>query len=152
MPGMKLRRSAGNPNIMHFEAGSAFTDGDVLTLDGTRRASRHSGGEQDVLGVALADSADSINSKIPVHIPKAGDIFEADIPTGIAASSLSLGQTLGIYSVSGYNSYLTMSYTSAAGRPVVVVGPPDSDRSRIEVSFNADNLTLLASTTSQALA
>lgn len=152
MPGMKLRRSAGNPNIMHFAAASAFTDGDVLVLDGTRRASRHSGGEADVLGVALADSADSINGLIPVHIPKPGDVFEADIPTGIAASALSLGQSFGIYSVSGYNSYITGSYTSTEARFLIVTGAPDSDRSRIEVSFAQDALTLLASTTSKALA
>ena len=64
MPGMKLRRSAGNPNIMHFEAGSAFTDGDVLTLDGTRRASRHSGGEQDVLGRQIHAVSPLINHQL----------------------------------------------------------------------------------------
>lgn len=152
MPGMKLRRSAGNPSILHFEAASAFTEGDVLQLEATRRASRHSGGEADVLGIALADSAESISGKIPVLIPKPGDTFDADMPSGLASSVLSLGQTYGIYSVSGYNSYITGSYTSTAGRVLVIVGPYDSVLSRVEVSFNADALTLLASTTSQAIA
>lgn len=149
MPGLKYL--SGPVLRREFEIGSAFTQGDLLTLETDRQCSRISGGANGVLGVALADSADSLPAtKAQVLIPLPGSVFLADVPAGIAASSVSLGQTLGVYSVSGYNSYITTSYTSEDGRPFTVAGPMNSAFSKIPVEIRASQ-AIFASVTSQVV-
>lgn len=132
--------------------GSAFSRGDLLTVDPQRRAIPWSTTSNAVLGVALGSSADSIPSgRVQVLIPQPGCRFRADVPTGIAQSSFSFGQTTGPYrGALGSLSYITTAYTTEAHRPFIVVGPIDSRESTVPVEIRV-NYAIAPSSTSQTI-
>jgi hypothetical protein len=71
-----------------------------------------------------------------VSIPTGPDCtLIANLPTGVANSAVSFGQSVGLYAVAGSTSYVTTSYTSDTGRPFFVAGDPNSARSTIELGF-----------------
>lgn len=122
---------------LDITAASTFTKGDALGVAAARTVSLYSGGDDNFLGIALHDSSASLPSgKVVVAIPAdASCTVIADVPTGVAQSSCSFGQTVGLYPVGGSTSYVTFSYTSDAGRPFTVVGPINSAASTIELVY-----------------
>jgi len=119
-----------------------------------RTVSEYSGGEAGYLGISMAASLDSHpTGKLVIAIPKDGCTAWADIPTGVAASSLSLGQKWGLYksATSGPISFVTTGYTSAASYCVSIVGPVNSADSTVEVAFIQDGAQFY-STASTAVA
>ena len=120
---------------------STFSRGDAVGVGAARGVSVYSGGDDNFLGIAMHDSSLSLPAgKVVVAIPDGpGCTLIAKTPTGFAQSSCSLGETLGLYRVAGITSYVTGSYTSDTGRPLIAVGPINSANSTIEcaVKYNA---------------
>ena len=127
---------------------ATFVQGSLVKLHAARRVSEYSGGESAFLGIAASHSSNSLPAgKIVVYIPASyGCTALADVPTGVAASSLSLGETVGFYKSGNTVSTITTSYTSTAGRIAVIVGAINSVTSQIEVEFLGNALTLNSTT------
>lgn len=139
--GLEAGRGRWLLRTLDITAASTFTKGDALGIAGARTVSLYSGGDDNFLGIARHASADSLPAgKVVVEIPAGPDCTViCNLPTGVAYSSVSFGQTLGLYPVGGSTSYITTSYTSDAGRPLIVVGAPNSANSTIEcaIKYNA---------------
>lgn len=139
--GLQAGRGRWTLRTLDITAASTFTLGDGLGVAGARTISLYSGGDDNFIGIARHNSADSLPAgKVVVEIPAdAGCTVVLNVPTGVAASALSFGQTVGIYPVAGSTSYLTTSYTSDAGRPFIIVAPINSANSTIEcaIKYNA---------------
>lgn len=125
---------------LDITSASTFLRGDALGVAPARTISVYSGGDDNFLGIATHDSANSLPpGKVVVSIPVGPDCtMICDVPTGVAASAASFGQTLGLYRVAGLTSYITASYTSDAGRPLIAAGPINSTDSTIEVGFKTN--------------
>lgn len=138
MAGLVPGRGEWVYRTLNITAASTFTNGDALGVAGARTVSLYSGGAANFLGIALGNSANSIPSgKIVVAIANGPECtLIADVPTGVAQSALSFGQSVGLYAVGGSTSYVTTSYTSDTGRPFFVAGEAiNSARSTIELGF-----------------
>lgn len=113
--------------------------------------SEYSGGEPHIAGIALHNSTDSLPAgKVLIAVPGNGSYARADLPTGVVASSLSPGVTVGFAKSGNTVSTLTFSYTSAAGRLAVISGPYNSANSTVEVQF-LSSYVYLNSALSQAI-
>jgi len=122
-------------------AASTFSEGDALGITTLGQVSLYSGGAGNFLGIATHRSADSLPAgKVVFEAPAgAGCTVMVNVPTGVAASALSFGETFGIYAVGGSTSFLTKSYTSTTGRPFTIVGAISlSPTSRIEAAIKYD--------------
>ena len=142
MPNLGLIAGRGRwlLRTLPITAASTFSTGDAVGVAGARTISIYSGGDDNFLGIARHKSVDSLPAgQVLVEIPAGPDCTViANVPTGVASSSLSFGHTLGLYSVSWSMSYITTSYTSDAGRPLMVVGVLDSANSTIECAFKTN--------------
>ncbi len=118
---------------------SAISQGSLVCISNAtgREISEYSGGQQGVLGILTHPSANSLpKGKCIVALPRAGCTAYCDVPTGLASSSLSQFDAMGIYKgAQGTTSYITTVYTSAASKIVEIYGPVDSTLSRVEVAF-----------------
>lgn len=139
MPNLGLIAGRGRWMLrtLPITAASTFSTGDALGVAGARTISIYSGGDDNFLGIARHKSSDSLPAgQVVVEVPAGPDCTViVNVPTGVAASALSFGETVGLYSVSGSMSYLTTSYTSDAGRPLMIVAPINSAASTIECAF-----------------
>lgn len=140
MAGFIEGRGEWEYRLLPLTAASTITQGDAVALSTARTVSLYSGGQAGLLGFIKHDSADSMPAgKCVVAIPKPGCTAFCDVPTGIAASSLSRGETYGIYASGGNTSFITTAAYSDASRSVVIVGEiATSPASRIEVTFLSD--------------
>ncbi len=119
-------------------ASSTFTAGDAVGLAPARTVSLYSGGAPNFLGIAGGNSANSLPAgKMVVLIPNGPECtLIAQVPTGVAQSSLSMGESVGLYAVGGLTSYVTTSYTSDTGRPFFVASQTvNSANSTVELGF-----------------
>lgn len=150
MAGITAGRGDWEYRLLTLTAASVITKGSAVGLAAARTVSEYSGGQAGLLGFILHNSGNSIPAgKGLIGIPKPGCTAFVDVPTGIAASSLSFGECYGLYQSGGITSFLTTGYTSAASRVVEVVGPIDTATSRIEVSFAVNSAQVYSfSTTS----
>lgn len=122
-------------------AASTFSEGDALGISTLGQVSLYSGGQGNFIGIAThASSASLPAGKVVMEVPAGpGCTVMVNVPTGLAASSFSFGETFGIYAVGGSTSFLTKSYTSTSGRPFTVVGSCVlSPTSRIEAAIKYD--------------
>ena len=146
--------SRGEVRIRQFDTLSTatFIKGCAVKLGTARTLSEYSGGEASLVGVALQSSASSLPAgKVLVALPSDNAYFTADVPTTMLSSALSKGETVGLYKVGNFMSYITASYTSEAGRVAIITGDLDSANSRIEIMFNQVN-TVYNSADSQVIA
>lgn len=123
---------------LDITAASTFTAGDALGVAGARTVSLYSGGAANFLGIAAGNSANSLPAgKMVVLIPNGPECtLIADVPTGVAQSALSFGESVGLYAVGGRTSYVTTSYTSDTGRPFFVASQAiNSANSTVELGF-----------------
>lgn len=115
---------------------ATFVKGSLVKLHASRVVSEYSGGEANLLGIALHDSVNSLPvGKVTVAIPAPLCTAVCDVPTGLAASALSLGQSYGIYKSGNTVSTITDQFTSSASKIVTIISPVNSALSTIEVSF-----------------
>lgn len=123
-------------DLMDVTAASNISQGTAVGLAGARTVSEYSGGQAGLLGFLKHASIDSLPAgKVIVAIPTPGCTAFCDVPTGIGASTISVGETFGITKSGGVTSFITTAAYSAASRVVTVVGPIRTADSRIEVSF-----------------
>lgn len=116
---------------------ATFFKGDALRLNGVRELAVYNSVSSQVHGIAMHDSSASLPAgKCVVAIPAPNCTAYIDVPTGLTASQLSLGQSLGLYKSGATNtSYLTTLMGSAYSTVGVIAGPIDSTLSRIEIAF-----------------
>ena len=141
--GAKLGR--GNWTYREFNTTSTATyfPGAIVAFSGALGTmSELSGGAPGALGIAMSYSTASLPSpKVLVAIPNGPD-NTVILDTGtIATSLLTVGFSAGIYKLGNVNSVITMSYTSAAGKPFVIASPINSANSTIECSIKYDAWT-----------
>lgn len=131
---------------------ATFVKGSLVKFAATTfLLSEYSGGEGHIAGIALHNSADSLPAgKVLIAVPGNGAYARADLPTGVVASSLSPGVSVGFYKSGNTVSTVTFSYTSAAGRLAVISGGYNSTNSTVEVQF-LNSYTVLNSALSQAI-
>jgi hypothetical protein len=137
---MGLVPARGRWSYERFATASAatFRQGSLVQLNTDRDLSEYSGGENSFLGIAMQNSVNSLPAGyVVVALPTDGACTAfADLPTGVAASSLSLGQAYGLTKSGNTVSQLTTSFTSTGGKIVVIRGAPVlSPISQIEVGF-----------------
>lgn len=126
---------------------ATFLAGCAVKISAGNTLSEYSGGEASLLGIAAISSASSLPAgKVQVFVPGNDHFCTADVPTGVAASSLSRGLTVGLYKVGNFMSFITTSYTSTLGRCAVITGELESTLSRIEIQFLSNNLVINSAT------
>lgn len=130
--------------------------GSLVKLDGARNVAEYTSVDSHYLGVIEHDSVNSVpQGYATVMIPGPSARAMIDVPTGIAASALSLGQAYGITRFGTDPqpcSFLTTLATSVWSRVVAITGTIDnsSGNSRIEVAF-IQNEALFGSTSSVSI-
>ena len=114
-----------------------FQKGDLVGLDKTRVASLYTSSNfSSYLGVATHDSLNSLPANfVTLAIPRPGCTAYVDLLTTEAASGMSFGQAGSIVSANGRTSTFSLLATSVWSRVVEIVGPVDSNLSRVEVAF-----------------
>lgn len=109
---MSFEYASGDYFTEELKPASRFTRGDLLTLDSTSSLSRYNElgvSGNDIFGVALADSGDSINNKVPVLIPGANCLFIASAHSA-TGSGMTAGQEFDLsYGVPNGGQYVTTS-------------------------------------------
>lgn len=130
------RAGGGAPAVIESQvSGSKFSRGDLVVFVGSKVSKiNYLVTTADVGGIALADSVDSINQKIPVLLPGADDVFLCDAAAG---NTLARGTEVDILQNAAGRHYVGASTNTA--RVVVVKGPDEvlgqSDKSRVLVKF-----------------
>ena len=137
MAGIVPARGNWEYRTLTLSSTATFFKGDAVAFNGTRDVTRYLSTHSSLLGIALHDSSASLPAgKVLVAIPAPNCTAYVDVDTGLAASQLSLGQSLGIYKSGATNtSFLTTLMGSNFSRLAVIAGPIDSTLSRIEVAF-----------------
>lgn len=138
MAGLVPGRGRWIQRTLNITAASTFTAGDALGVAGARTVSLYSGGAANFLGIAGGNSANSLPAgQMVVIIPNGPECtLIANVPTGVAQSALSFGESVGLYAVGGSTSYVTTSYTSDTGRPFFVASQAvNSTNSTVELGF-----------------
>ena len=124
-------------NITTLSQG-AFSAGDLVVLDHGRNLSVWTSTQSSYLGIAMGSSVNSLPSgSVVVAIPRPGCTAYVDSLTTDAASLFSLGQSGSIITRYGRTSCLSMlpAGGSVFSFQATIVGPMDSNQSRIEVAF-----------------
>lgn len=130
------RAGGGQPAVIESAvSGSKFSNGDIVVFVGSKISKiNYLVTTSDVGGIALADSSDAINSKIPVLLPGADDVFLCDAAAG---NTLVRGTEVDILLTAAGRHYVGASTNTV--RVVVVKGPDEvlgqSDYSRVLVKF-----------------
>jgi hypothetical protein len=130
------RAGGGQPAVIESQvSGSKFSRGDIVLFVGSKVSKINFLVETgDTGGIALADSTDAINSKIPVLLPGADDFFLCSAETG---NTLVRGTEVDILLSAAGRHYIGASTNTV--RVVVVKGPDEvlgqSDHSRVLVKF-----------------
>ena len=132
--------SEGRWEIRQYDTASAatFLKGSLVAFDGARNLVEYTSRMSSYLGVALQDSANSLPAgKVQVAIPIPGCIATTDVAPGLAASSISIGEAMGIGKRGNYMSYVTDDTASIWSAVVTIAGSHDSTsgNSRIKVAF-----------------
>ncbi len=132
----EIRRSA----ITTLSQGQ-FQKGDLVGMDHARLASlMTSSNFTSYFGVAVSDSQNSLPPGFAlIGIPRPGCTAYVDVLAGEAGSGLSFGQAGSIVSAGGRTSTFSLLAASQASQWVELVGPLQSDVSRIEVAFIQKN-------------
>lgn len=135
-----------------------FLKGCIVSLGPDRTLREYSSTHSSAFGIALNDSVNSLPAGIvEVAIPTPGCTAIADLPTGIAASNLSVGQVGTFFKSGNYNSFFTTTGAFSAFSSLARVAGyspllDQSRSSRVEVSFVLDNWTEWGSTSTSTFA
>lgn len=116
-----------------------FPKGALLALDPTRTVREYISTDSQWFGIAMSHSTASIGGKVVVAIPAPQCTALSDLTTGIAQSSLSLGQVVNCYKEGNYMSYAsTVIGQSSRFSGVFTIANETifSATSQVEVAFN----------------
>lgn len=127
---------------------ASFLKGSLVKLDGARNCAEYTSVDSQYLGVSTHASVNSLPQGFAIiAVPSHADARAMiDVPSGLAASALSLGQAYGITRFGTDPqpcSTLTTLATSVWSRVVSITGVLDnsSGNSRIEVAFIRNEAT-----------
>lgn len=148
MPGLGLVPARGNWETRWFETASAatFAKGSLVGLDDAYRLGEYASTDSSVVGIALSASTASQSIRglnmVAVAIPTPNCTAYSDLTTGVLQSDLSIGKKVLIYKQGNFMSYASALIGHASRHSAVaqIVGPIDADLSRVEVSFNMENV------------
>jgi hypothetical protein len=132
--------AGGDYTTEKAKAASAFSKGDLLMLDSSSSLSRIPSVAtgtygNDIVGVALSSSLQSIDGFIPYLVPQRDTEFWASFASNIAAAMLP-GQECDAYFAVANNRYYLTNASSNSGIAVIVRGNADvsqSVQSRVKV-------------------
>lgn len=133
---MSLKYAWGTATMAEAVPTSAFSKGDLLVYTSASSLSRSPviTTTLDIAGIAMADSTDSINNKVPYLIPDADTVFFSQ---ATANSQMTPGQELDLLYSAADGWVVTTSANTA--RVVVQRGTKDiqgqSDQSRVLVKL-----------------
>src|SRR5690349_7392 len=98
MAGIVPARGNWEQRTLTISSTATFFKGDALRLNGARDLAVYNSVSSQVIGIAMHDSSASLPAgKCVVAIPAPNCTAFIDVPTGLAASVLSVGQTVGLY-------------------------------------------------------
>lgn len=132
-----LTPARGDWEQRRFDTASAatFAKGCLVALNGARDVVEFTSAMSSYLGIALSASTASLPAgKVTVAIPRPGCTAFSDVTNNYTASALSVGQVFTIGKHGNLMSYIS-NRASVFSSVVEIVGPLDSDTSRIEVAF-----------------
>ena len=129
---------------------SAFSKGDPIMLTSASSYSRvpsvATGTSDDVFGVALSASNESIDNLVSVMVPDADTLWWASLATNIG-SHATPGQPCDVFFSTNNARYYITNASSASAKAVIVRGTAQIDQSvqskvLVKLIYNAGNLTL----------
>jgi len=137
---------------------ATFKKGALVNLDDTFLIREYLSTDSQCLGIAMSNSTASTPvvggaNSVLVAIPAPRCTAYSDITTGVAASSISVGQASVIYKVGNIMSFAStvMGEASRFSALVTIAGPVQADTSQIEVAFNALTQVLYSTSSATAL-
>lgn len=141
--GFAFQPIRGNWKTVEFDSTSTatFGKGSPVAFGGVMTLVEAAVGSPSIIGIALSRSVDSFPAgKVQVAVPQdRSAVFEADIETDVAASTLSVGLC---YSIEKSGNTMRIDVDSQASAFVQIVGSPNvSAKSRVEAVFLTDILT-----------
>lgn len=125
--------AGGDYSTEHAIPASAFSKGDILMLNSSSSISRvpsvasgiHG---DDIVGVALADSVQSISNKVPYLVPQPDTLFWASLSTN--ESSVTPGTECDLFfDATDQNRYYVEPGSANSVKVVIVRGTADVDQS-----------------------
>jgi predicted NAD/FAD-dependent oxidoreductase len=127
---------------------ATFVKGSLVNLTPRRFVKEFSSTDSQFLGVALHNSANSLPpGKCVIAIPKPGATMWIDTATNVAGSAMSLGQAVTIVKSGNTVSTADFAPPSTMSTFGVVMGPVDSDLSRIEIALVSDGRAFYSGST-----
>ena len=148
MPGLGLTPARGNWETRWFETASAatFAKGSLVNFDDAYRLGEYASTDSQIVGIAQSHSTASQSIRglnmVAVYLPAPGCTAYSDVTTGVTQSSMSIGKKILVYKEGNLFSYAStvMGHASRFSAVAQVVGPIDSDLSRVEIAFNMENV------------
>lgn len=141
--------ASGGYSVEQGKPASAFSKGDLLMLNSSSSWSRvpsvASGIDNDIAGVALCDSTQSIEDRVPVLIPEDDTLFWASLSTALSSATVGSSADL-FFDATDNNRYYVDPGSSNTARAVIVRGTVEVDQSvqsvaLVRLIYNAGNLT-----------
>lgn len=148
MPGLGLIPARGNWETRWFETTSTatFGKGSLVNFGAGYQLKEYLSTDSTIVGIAASHSTASTPiggvNKVAVYLPAPNCTAYSDVTTGVVASAMSVGKKILIYKEGNLMSYAStvMGHASRHSAIAQVVGPIDADTSRVEVSFNMENV------------
>jgi len=148
MPGLGLVPARGNWESRWFEVLSTatFAKGSLVNFGAGYQLKEYASTDSAIVGIAVSASTGSqalggVN-KVAVYLPAPRCTAYSDVTTGVTQSAMSIGKKILLYKEGNLMSYAStvMGHASRHSSIAQVVGPIDADLSRVEVSFNMENV------------
>lgn len=142
--------AGGDYTTEHAIPASAFSKGDLLMFNSASSLSRvpsvATGTTDEIAGIALADSVNSIDNKVPYLVPQPDTLFWASWATNLTSNATPGTECDFFYAVANNRYYLTHESANSA-RAVVVRGNADVGQSvqsklLVKLIYHAGNLEL----------
>ena len=118
------------------DSAATYAKGCLVMLNGARNVVEFTSASTQYLGIAMSHSTASLPAgKVMVALPADNCTAYADLLAGIGTSELSFGEAGCIQKSGNLMSYYTNQTASVFSVIAQIVGPVDSDSSRVEVAF-----------------
>lgn len=153
MPGIGLVPARGPWETRWFETASAatFAKGSLVNFNNAYRLKEYASTDSQAVGIALSYSTQSTSIRgldmVAVALPGPGCTAYSDVTTGVAQSSMSIGQKIGVYKQGNVMSYASVGGESRFSNVAQVVGPIDAAQSRVEIAFNIEAVAFYSMST-----
>lgn len=143
--GMIPARGRWDERWLPVTSTATFPQGSLVQYDVNLNVREYASTDSSVLGISATSSTNSRSYNgvncVMVYLPTPGCTAYSDLTTGVAQSSLSLGNKVCGYKQGNIASYAStvIGHASRFSGIFTVVGFIDSVLSRVEVAFNMEN-------------